>query len=132
MAQTRRRRAKFRSGELAQTAVLAVLAVAAAAAAGCYMAPDSASPLPCSPPPRPSPASLSHVHGLRRFTRIHRVALEWDALMYSVTVGWGRKRAVKTILDGLGGHAAPGQLLAVMGPTGKAGAGRQGCKHNQV
>ncbi|PSC69664.1 ABC ATP-binding isoform 1 [Micractinium conductrix] len=38
--------------------------------------------------------------------------------MYSVTVGWGRKRAVKTILDGLGGHAAPGQLLAVMGPTG--------------
>lgn len=46
------------------------------------------------------------------------MSLEFQALEYTITTGWGRSRAVKTVLEGVSGQACPGQLLAVMGPTG--------------
>lgn len=53
-----------------------------------------------------------------RLKRVIHVTLQWERLTYSVTVGRGKKRTVKTILDGISGHLEPGRLLAVMGPTG--------------
>ena len=49
-----------------------------------------------------------------------RVRLQWSGLTYSVTLGRGKSRTIKTILDGVSGAAQPGQLLAIMGPTGAA------------
>lgn len=54
-----------------------------------------------------------------RLKRVIHVTLQWERLTYSVTVGRGKKRTVKTILDGISGHLEPGRLLAVMGPTGE-------------
>ena len=53
--------------------------------------------------------------------------LEWEGLSYTVPVGRGRGRAVKTVLDSISGSAAPGQLLAVMGPTGERGGSVRCC-----
>jgi ABC-type multidrug transport system fused ATPase/permease subunit len=46
------------------------------------------------------------------------VTLQWQGLVYTVPVGRRKKRTIKTVLGGVSGHALPGQLLAVMGPTG--------------
>ena len=46
------------------------------------------------------------------------VTLQWQNLVYTVPVGRRKKRTIKTVLGGVSGHALPGQLLAVMGPTG--------------
>ena len=49
------------------------------------------------------------------------VTLQWQGLVYTVPVGRRKKRTIKTVLGGVSGHALPGQLLAVMGPTGAGG-----------
>ena len=50
--------------------------------------------------------------------------LEWDALSYSVTTSkgppWNKTKTPKTILSKQFGFAEPGQLLAILGPTGRA------------
>ena len=46
------------------------------------------------------------------------VTLQWTGLVYTVPVGRRKKRTTKTVLSDVSGHALPGQLLAVMGPTG--------------
>ncbi|EFN55091.1 hypothetical protein CHLNCDRAFT_134989 [Chlorella variabilis] len=53
-----------------------------------------------------------------RLKRVIHVTLQWESLTYTVLVGRRKKRATKTVLDGVSGHLAPGRLLAVMGLTG--------------
>lgn len=80
---------------------------------------DQASP--CATLPR-DPASLlpglTDEGGDSDLMRIQPMALQWRALSYSVTAGWWRWQRQKTVLAGISGHASPGHLLAVMGPTG--------------
>lgn len=59
---------------------------------------------------------------------VRRAELVWADLTYTVVIGRGKKAATKTVLDGVSGVAAPGQLLAVMGPTGARRAGWGGCR----
>lgn len=78
----------------------------------------------CPPtfPPLCSPSlfgSLGASPALAWYSRVQAVRLEWTGLTYSVTLGRGKHRTVKTILDGVSGVAQPGQLLALMGPTGE-------------
>lgn len=53
-----------------------------------------------------------------RLKKVIHVTLQWDSLTYTVPVGKRRKRVQKVVLETISGHVAPGQLLAVMGPTG--------------
>ncbi|MED6145134.1 hypothetical protein PIB30_022277 [Stylosanthes scabra] len=46
----------------------------------------------------------------------HPICLTWKDLWVSASMG--RKRGIKSILQGLTGYAKPGQLLAIMGPSG--------------
>jgi len=72
----------------------------------------AAGPLTAASSPRAASLSFTHL------THVLKVELRWEALTYRVPIGWGRQRASKTVLHGVSGQAQPGQLLAVMGPTG--------------
>ena len=43
-----------------------------------------------------------------------QVTIEWENINFSVETGEGSKQ----ILKGLSGFAAPGELVAIMGPSG--------------
>ena len=54
---------------------------------------------------------------------VHRVKLDWSNLTYSVEVrsggvGFKAEKSSKVILDDISGVAKPGQLVAIMGPSG--------------
>lgn len=63
---------------------------------------------------------------MMRLKRVIPITLQWTDLNYSVVVGKRRARKPKTILSSISGHVKPGHLLAVMGPTGAGGQGREG------
>mmetsp|Transcript_38305 Transcript_38305/g.97946 ORF Transcript_38305/g.97946 Transcript_38305/m.97946 type:complete len:678 (-) Transcript_38305:46-2079(-) len=52
--------------------------------------------------------------------RVRRLKLSWQHLTYTVTTGGscGRKKTEKVVLRDVSGAVNPGQLMAVMGPTG--------------
>ncbi|OQR89258.1 ATP-binding Cassette (ABC) Superfamily, partial [Achlya hypogyna] len=52
------------------------------------------------------------------------MTLSWQNLRYTVQpTSWGRPRGpAKAILKGIHGHVAPGQLTAIMGPSGSGKA----------
>ncbi|PSC71035.1 ABC ATP-binding isoform 2 [Micractinium conductrix] len=53
-----------------------------------------------------------------RLKKVILVTMQFSRLHYTVTVGRGKKKDTKRILAGVSGRCLPGQLLAVMGPTG--------------
>ena len=59
------------------------------------------------------------LYGKSRFAQVPEVTIEWADLTYSVRVGKRKQASVKTILYQVSGKVKPGQLLAVMGPTGE-------------
>lgn len=54
--------------------------------------------------------------------QVRRLKLSWQHLTYTVTTGGscGRKKTEKVVLRDVSGAVNPGQLMAVMGPTGDA------------
>ena len=74
-------------------------------------------PLPCT---HPHPLHVSHI------AQVILVTMQFSRLHYTVTVGRGKKKDTKRILAGVSGRCLPGQLLAVMGPTGGSVGGLAG------
>ena len=75
---------------------------------------------PYAPPPSVSPQGVNPISAFTEGLALDGdpIVLGWDDLNYFVTVGKGKKKKRRQILTNVTGMAPPGQMLAIMGPSG--------------